>query len=421
MTQSPDRSAAAPPLGDALDALLRFGTAMLRAGDTAFRVRERMGVLARKIGLDALSVSLTLGSVTAMGRRGGEQMTMLREIEPPGVDAWRIRELERLAQTVSPGLPPGEIAARIAEIEAAPPRYSAIQTAAAVGVACGAFAFLNDASAPDVLGAAIGGGGGLWLRSQLARRQFNEFGAAASCAAAASAIYCAISAASSRVGFTDAGYSAGFVSSVLFLVPGFSLVAALLDLLQYQTAAAVSRFAYSAMILLAAAFGLSIVIAAAGFDVTSQPSHELAQPLKLLSRGAASLAGGCGFALLFNCSARAVLAVGLLALAANGLRLGLLDQGMMPAPATFLGALAVGLLASLMHRRLDEPRIALAVPGIIIMVPGLSAFRMVVLLNQGHMLDALQAAASCGFIIGAMAMGLAVARFLGQRWWDFER
>ena len=48
------------------------------------------------------------------------------------------------------------------------------------------------------------------------------------------------------------------------------------------------------------------------------------------------------------------------------------------------------------------------------MVPGLYAFQMIVVFNQGHMLDALQAAASCGFIIGAMAMSLATARFLGQ-------
>jgi uncharacterized membrane protein YjjB (DUF3815 family) len=49
------------------------------------------------------------------------------------------------------------------------------------------------------------------------------------------------------------------------------------------------------------------------------------------------------------------------------------------------------------------------------MVPGLYAFEMIVLFNQGHMLDALQAAASCGFVVGAMAMGLAAARMLGER------
>jgi len=107
--------------------------------------------------------------------------------------------------------------------------------------------------------------------------------------------------------------------------------------------------------------------------------------------------------------------VGLLAFGANELRLALHDGGMMLAPATFLAALTVGLAGSLVHRRLNEPRIAITVPGIIIMVPGLYAFQAIVLLNQGQMLDALQAASSCGFVIGAMAMGLAAARFLSGR------
>jgi Putative threonine/serine exporter len=54
------------------------------------------------------------------------------------------------------------------------------------------------------------------------------------------------------------------------LVPGFPLIAALFDLLHYQTLAAVSRFIYGAMILLAVAFGVSIVIAVAGIDISRQ-------------------------------------------------------------------------------------------------------------------------------------------------------
>jgi hypothetical protein len=38
-----------------------------------------------------------------------------------------------------------------------------------------------------------------------------------------------------------------------------------------------------------------------------------------------------------------------------------------------------------------------------------------VFFNHGRMLDALQAFASCSFIIGALAIGLAVARVLSPR------
>ena len=249
-----------PALTDVLDCLLRFGTAMMRAGDTAFRVREWTGAIARAMGVEALSVRLALGGITASARRGSEHATLTREIAPPGIDAWRLGALENLARDVRPGLMPADLAANLAAIEAQPPLYSLWQTAAAVG----------------------------------------------------------------------------------------------------------------------------------------------------------------GFAILYNSSSRTVLAVGVLALVGNELRLALNDAGMTLAPATFLGAFAVGLLASLARQRLHEPRIALTVPGIIIMVPGTYAFQTVVLFDQGDTLAAMQAAVLGGFVVGAMALGLAAARFASDRGWVFE-
>jgi uncharacterized membrane protein YjjB (DUF3815 family) len=308
-----------------------------------------------------------------------------------------------------------EIVAKLANIEAARPRFSTLQTAAGVGAACGGFAFLNAGTELDVIAASIGGGIGQWLRAQLLRRRYNQYGAAALCAVAASSSYLVIAAALALVGLGPAHHSAGFISSVLFLIPGFPLVAALLDLLEHQTGAAVTRVAYSVTILLAATLGLSIVIGIAGIAVQLLPPAELAVFPKLLLRAIASFVGGCGFAILYNSSMRCVFAVGVLALGANELRLGLHDTGMMLAPATFFGALAVGLVAPLVHRRISVPRIAITVPGIIVMVPGLYAFEMIVQLNQGQMLEALHAAGLCGFVIGAMAAGLAAARYIGGR------
>jgi uncharacterized membrane protein YjjB (DUF3815 family) len=168
------------------------------------------------------------------------------------------------------------------------------------------------------------------------------------------------------------------------------------------------------MMLLAVALGLSIVVELARVDLSPQPALDLSYPVKLLLRALASFAAGSAFAMLFNNSARTVLVVGLLALAANGLRMALHDAGIMLAPAAFLSALAVGLTAVLVDHRFDIPRIITIVPTIIIMVPGLYAFEMLVFFNRGQMLEALQAAALCGFGIGALAMGLATARFLSR-------
>jgi uncharacterized membrane protein YjjB (DUF3815 family) len=293
-----------------------------------------------------------------------------------------------------------------------PPRYARPQLAIAIGCASSGFAFLNGAGAIEVVLAGVSAGLGQGLRSWLARHYHNHYGVAAVCALVASGAYVVVAMLAARLGFS-AHHPAGFISSVLFLVPGFPLVAALFDLLQQQTAAAVSRLGYGLMLLLAVAFGLSIVIAVAGIDIARQPALALPYPATLALRALASFAGGFGFAMLFNSPARAALAVGLVAVAANALRLGLQDSGMMPASATFFGvfgALAVGLIVLLIGRRLDVPRTALTVPAIIIMVPGVAAFEMIVLFNRGQVLEALTASAACGFAIGALAMGLAAAR-----------
>jgi uncharacterized membrane protein YjjP (DUF1212 family) len=407
-------------LTDALDGLLAFGASMLRAGDTAFRVREWMSALACAMGLDALSAEIALGTMTATARRGGEHATLVRHVAPPGINAWRIGALEQLARSSRPGLTPAELAAKLEAIETTPPLYSITQTVAAVGAASGAFAYLNGGEALEVVAAAIGGGIGQWLRSLLFARKLNQYAVTALCAVVASGLYCAITAMVAAAGYGNARHAAGFISSVLFLVPGLPFVAALLDLVQHQTSAGISRMAYGTMVLLAAAFGLSIVAAAAGLTVAPPPTHQLGEPLTLLLRAIASFAGGCGFAILYNSSGHTVLAVGLLALVGNELRLGLHDAGMTLAPATLLGAFTVGLMASLVRRRLHEPRIALTVPGIIIMVPGIYAFQMVVLFDRGDVLGALQAAALGAFVVGAMAIGLAAARFVSERGWAIE-
>jgi uncharacterized membrane protein YjjP (DUF1212 family) len=398
---------------DAIEVLLDFGASMMRAGNTAARTREWIEAIGRKMGFDVISISLSLDSITASVRRSSERVTAMREIGPPGINVWRIAELEKLARTsVST---PSQISARLADVESAKPLYSTSQIAVGVGVASGAFAFLNGAAAPELIAAAIGGGIGQGFRAWLSRHRINQYGAAALSAITASGIYVLAAALARRAGFELLHYPSGFIASVLFLIPGFPLIAALFDLLRYQTVVAVSRFAYGVMILLAVALGLSIIIAVGTIDITRQPPLELAYPLKQLLRAIASFVAACAFAMLFNTPARAVLMAGLLALVANNLRLLLNDMGMMLAPAAFFAALLIGLVALAVDERFGVPRLAMTVAPIVIMIPGVYVFEMIVLFNRGQMLEALQASAVCGFAIGALAMGLATARFFSRK------
>ena len=82
-----DRDAGRSELCDATDGLLWLGASMLRAGSTAFRTRECMDMLAKKLSFDEISVALTFDSVIASARRAGEWITMAREIGLPGGQA----------------------------------------------------------------------------------------------------------------------------------------------------------------------------------------------------------------------------------------------------------------------------------------------------------------------------------------------
>ena len=388
---------------------------MLQSGNTAVRTRRWIGVIAPKLGFQAVSTIVSLDSITVSAFRESKWLTAMRELAPPGINALRIEQLEAMARNARPEIAPSQIAAELGKIESAAPQYSFALIAGAVGLASGGFAFLSGGAAPETLAAAIGGGSGQWLRLWLSRRRLNQFGAAALSATLASGLYVLVATLGGHLGFRFSHYPSGFIASILFLVPGFPLIAGLFDLLQYQTVAAVSRLAYGMMMLFAVAFGLSIVVALGDVEVSRQTPVQLAYELKLLFRAVASFVAGAAFAMLFNNSPRTVLAAGLLALVANDIRLILTDMGMMLAPAAFFAALLVGLVALVMDQRLNVPPLVMTVAPIVIMMPGLYAFEMIVLFNRGQMLEALQASASCFFVIGALAMGLAVARFFSPR------
>lgn len=410
-----------PAVAESLDVLLRFGASMLRSGDTAFRVRDAMGLLATNLGIERLAVHITIGGMTATARSGSQSATLAREIAPLGVDASRIAALERLARSSSPGLTAIALSAKIDAIEAAPALHSLASIALSMAVASACFSYLNGGDALATAAAAVGGGLGQAARTLLSRKGYNQFAMTALCAVLASGVYCLIVLGFGVRTFTLA-HAVGFISSVLFLVPGFPLVAALLDLTQQQTTAGIARLFYGLLLTLAAAVGVSLVAAIASLaPAPTAAAGQGIEPMTLLWRAVACFAGGCSYGILFNNPLRTVFIVGALSMLGNELRLALHDLGWALPPATFLGALAVGLFASLVREPLHVPRIALTVPSIIMMTPGLYAFQTIVFLNQGKVLEAIDAGTVCCFAVGAMAMGLVAARFITERQWRFER
>ena len=82
---------------DAVEALLQFGVAMLRAGNTAARTHEWIEFIARKLTFDSVSVSQSLDSlvITVRGSDNGS-----RSCITPGVYAFEMIVLFNRGQTV---------------------------------------------------------------------------------------------------------------------------------------------------------------------------------------------------------------------------------------------------------------------------------------------------------------------------------
>jgi uncharacterized membrane protein YjjP (DUF1212 family) len=406
-------------LADALDVLLRYGALLLRTGDSAFRVHDAVERLAPRLGIEQFALLVTVTGMTATARRGGEQVTLVRNVGPLGINAWRLGRLERLADEAASGISATTLASQLDAIEGVAPQHPVLVVAVAVGFASACFSYLNGGNLAGILATFVAGGAGQLLRSALLGRHFNQFAVTAVCAAVAAGVYCLAAALLAHAGL-EPGHGVGVIAAVLFLIPGFPLVAALLDLLQHQATAGIVRLAYGMTLLAAAAFGLAMVVLVEGVTVPVPDARTSDLALTIALRGVASLVGGCGFAMLYNSASRTALAVGLLALLGNELRLGLQDAGSIQPVATFAGALLVGLLASAVRGLLREPRMMLTVPGIIIMVPGSYLFQSVVLFSQGNALGGLQAAVQAGFVVGGMALGLATARFITERKWRYE-
>jgi uncharacterized membrane protein YjjP (DUF1212 family) len=63
--------------------LRRFGGLMLRAGETAFRVRRSMEAIACGLVFESFSVQLSPRNLVASGRRDGETATLVRDVTIP--------------------------------------------------------------------------------------------------------------------------------------------------------------------------------------------------------------------------------------------------------------------------------------------------------------------------------------------------
>ena len=403
-------------------AVLRVGKAMLAAGTGSYRVKSAMQQAARALGLDRHEAHVTLTEITTTSHRGAIFRTEVAEVRSVGVNAHRLGLLTDLTNGLRPGATVEEVNRELDRIEAVRPLYRPIANAFFAALACGAFAFLNNGGWVEVVGAFIGAGAGQALRRWFAHRGFNQFAVTMMSAALACLGYLGfVTVLDVWTGEVAAVHQAGFISAVLYLVPGFALVTAALDLAKMDFSAGVARAVYGTIIITSA--GLSVWGFAWLTGLSADPIAPLELPVWAVVslRLVASFLGVLGFALLFNSTMRMALGAALIGMVANVLRLEMADAGAAMQAATVVATLVVGLLAAVVAPRAGVPRITVSVPAVVIMVPGAAVYRALVALNNGDYAAAVGAGVQAFFVTICIAIGLAAARVLTDKAWAFER
>ena len=402
--------------------VLRLGRLMLAAGAGSYRVKSSMARAASAVGLDRHEASVTMTEIITSSYVGERFRTEACEQRGVGVNVDRLEALRRVVHDLHAHETVEHLDDKLDQIERMKPRYGWFANAAASGVACAGFCFLNHGGWIECLAVLVAAFLGQAVRRLLLHRHYQHFLVWLLCGVMASGTYMAVVTVLGETGVIDGNHQGGIISAILFLIPGFPMVTAMLDLARQDFSSAMTRLAYVLMVMASAGIAVWTVTFMFHWQVEAATEHDPAGLLLYALRLVTSFVAAYGFAMLFNSPHKAAALAAVVGAVANTGRLFLIDEVGVPWQlAVGLAAVAVGLMAQAFVSRISQSRVALSVPAVVIMIPGVPLYRALAYLNDGQTSDALASLFTVLFTITAIGVGLAVSRMLTDRNWLMER
>lgn len=396
----------------------RVGIMMLACGTGAWRVRSSMNELSELMNITC-TVDIGLMSINYTCFDGDNSFTQSLCLTNTGVNTSQLNRLEKFVihfQEKELLLSCDEIHSALDEIERIHSLYSPVALAVSAALACGAFTFLLGGGMIEMLCAFIGAGIGNYIRCKLTKHHFTLFLCIISSVSAACFTYTVLLKFLQLVFEVNLQHEAGYICSMLFIIPGFPFITSGIDLAKLDMRSGTERLMYALIIILVAAMSAWIMALLLHLKPVDFIKFSLPAEMWILCRLVTSFCGVFGFSIMFNSPVRLAASAGVIGAAANTLRLELADlAGMPPAAAAFIGALTAGLLASMIKNKVGYPRISLTVPSIVIMVPGLYLYRGFYNLGIMSLATAASWFAAAILIIAALPLGLIFARILTDR------
>lgn len=404
------------------DVVLKAGIMMLGAGTSGLRVRELMQAVAGSVGIRRLFAAISFTSITLTVGRGRIFRTQVAEIPNPGVNAHRIALLQAMGNSLPKHATAGEIEARLDDIERTPPLYPTWVLVILVALACASIAVLGNGGWREVVAVLPASAIAFWLHRKMGALQLNHLATVMISATLASGLYLGFSAALTlALGAPSPRLAAGFISACIFLIPGFPLVTAGLDLTRIDLQMGIPRLVYAGMVLLAITIGVWLVASLSGLSADVVPpivGHPVALWVATLAAGFFAV---FGWAAMFNSPPLTALASGMIAAVCNVPRVLLLDAGVRPHVATFVACVLMGLVCAVVARIFRMTKIIMTVPVVLVVIPGSSALRTLLYFDQADVVSAMTVGVSTVLVAISMIAGLAAARMLTDPEWAFTR
>ncbi len=408
------------------DIVLRVGKICLASGTGSYRVKQSMAKVAHMLGV-VNQAHVTLTEIDSTCRQGNQFKTEVCTLYSVGVNNHRIQQIETLiidleanpTQWFKPNFL-DELDHQLSRIEQQPGLYRPLMSGLFSAIACSSFTFLVGGGFMEMLGVFFAAGLGHLVRRLLMDKHLNHFFATMVAAAVAAALYFLIFSVIKHVYGINSQHEAGYIASMLFLIPGFPLITGVLDLAKLDFSSGIQRIGYAVAIIFCATFSAWLVAVCVNMEPQPLLTPHLNDGLLFVFRLLASFFGVLGFSLMFNSPMRTATTAAAIGMIANTLRLSSIDWWHVPPQAaSLLAACLVGLLACVFSQIRHCPRIALSVPAVCIMVPGVYMFRAVYYLEQNNILNAINWSIQALLIVVALPMGLALARMFTDKEWAY--
>lgn len=425
-----DELAVNAPLADKSTIICRTGQLMLASGTGAWRVRDSMNRVARVLGV-TVRIDLSLLTIQCTCIEGHECFSEVVSLPTTGVNTHRIWLMEDYIHEIEgqgEGLSVRGFHKLLDVVERSTPDYSSLQLGLASAFACAAFVFLLGGGPVEMLCAFVGAGMGNYVRVKMLARKLGQF----SCIGCGVAVACVsyLAALTFIAHFYPAAmhHEAGYIGAMLFVIPGFPLITAGLDIAKLDMRSGIERLVYAMAVIVVATLIGWLVAEVVGLSPSDFEPQGLSAPLLTLLRMAMSFVGVFGFSVMFNSPVQMAATAGVIGAISNTLRLTLVDlpalapglglaAGVPPEAAAFIGAIASGLLAHVTESFTSYPRIGLTVPSIVIMVPGLYLYRAMYYMCIFDTSNMLAWFVRAVLIVAFLPVGLGVARaFTDPRW-----